>query len=106
VANSLFTFLAQRFVTTYGDHGGLHCAKRLNQPDPVKVQTDANGVAVDATITLPGTQQHPTGMSFDCVVNGTPLAHCTGMAAINGQSCSFARDDTTHKLVITCPAGA
>jgi hypothetical protein len=38
VANSLFTFLAQRFVFTYGANG-LNCAKLLNQPDPVTVRT-------------------------------------------------------------------
>lgn len=54
VANSLFTFLAQRFVTTY-EANGLNCIKRLNQPDPVTVMTDANGVAVDATISVLGT---------------------------------------------------
>src|SRR5205814_2047237 len=87
VANSLFTFLAQRFVTSY-EANGLDCMKRLNQPDPVTVKTDANGVAVDATIRVPGTPS-PTRMSFDCVVNGNNLVGCTGTAKINGQTCSF-----------------
>jgi len=104
VANSLFTFLAQRFVTTY-EANGLNCMKRLNQPDPVTVTTDANGVAVDATISVPGTPS-PAGTSFDCVVNGTLLAGCTGTAMINGQACSFALDANARKITITCPAGA
>ncbi len=104
VANSLFTFLAQRFVTTY-EANGLNCIKRLNQPDPVTVKTDANGVAVDATISVPG-MQSPAGLSFDCVVNGNTLAGCTGTTTINGQACSFALDDNTRKITITCPAGA
>jgi len=104
VANSLFTFLAQRFVATY-EANGLNCMKRLNQPDPVTVTTDANGVAVDATISVPGTPS-PAGTSFDCVVNGTPLAGCTGTAQINGQACSFALDANARKITITCPAGA
>jgi len=50
-ANSLFTFLAQRFATTYGATApGLNCQARTGTPDPVAVQTDGNGVAVDATI--------------------------------------------------------
>jgi hypothetical protein len=36
VANSLFTFLAQRFVTTY-EANGLNCINRLNQPELVTV---------------------------------------------------------------------
>jgi hypothetical protein len=45
VANTLFTFLAQRFVASYGANG-LNCVGLLNTPDPVAVTTDANGVAV------------------------------------------------------------
>jgi hypothetical protein len=52
VANSLFTFLAQRFVATYGP-GNLNCQKLIQQKDPITVKTDANGVAIAATITLP-----------------------------------------------------
>jgi hypothetical protein len=47
-ANSLLTFLAQRFVASYGANG-LNCVALLNTPDPVAVTTDANGVAIDAT---------------------------------------------------------
>jgi hypothetical protein len=50
-ANSLFTFLAQRFM---GAFDILNCGKLLNQPNPVTVQTDNNGVAISATITLGG----------------------------------------------------
>lgn len=46
--NSLFTFLAQRFVATYEILG---CADLLHKPDPVTVTTDAQGVAVSATTT-------------------------------------------------------
>lgn len=49
VANSLFTFLAQRFVATY-EANGLNCLGLLNKPDPITVTTDANGVAISATI--------------------------------------------------------
>jgi hypothetical protein len=51
VANSLFTFLAQRFVVTYGEAApGLNCHARMGTTDPVSVQTDDNGIAVEATI--------------------------------------------------------
>jgi hypothetical protein len=104
VANSLFTFLAQRFVTTY-EANGLNCMKRLNHPDPVTVETDTNAVAIDATISVPGTPS-PAGMSFDCLVNGNTLTQCPGTATINGQACPFGRDDNMRKMTITCPAGA
>jgi hypothetical protein len=51
-ANSLFTFLANRFM---GAYTLLNCPNLLNQPNPVTVQMDGNGVAIAATITLPGT---------------------------------------------------
>jgi hypothetical protein len=52
VANSLFTFLAQRFATTFGANG-LNCTGLLNKANPVTVITDDNGVAVDAVIAAP-----------------------------------------------------
>jgi hypothetical protein len=51
-ANSLFTFLANRFMQSYTN---LNCQNLLNQPNPVTVQMDGNGVVTAATITLPGT---------------------------------------------------
>jgi hypothetical protein len=49
-ANNLFTFLAQRYVATYGTNN-LNCIGLLNKPDPVKITTDATGIAISATIT-------------------------------------------------------
>jgi hypothetical protein len=49
-ANSMFTFLAQRFVASYDI---LDCEGLLDIPDPVVVTVDANGVAISATIDLP-----------------------------------------------------
>jgi hypothetical protein len=46
-ANSLYTFLAQRFVATYQL---LDCVALVNEADPVSVTVDAQGVAVSATI--------------------------------------------------------
>ena len=48
MANSLFTFLAQRFAATFGANG-LNCAGLLKVANPVTVQTDGNGVAINAT---------------------------------------------------------
>ena len=51
VGNSLYTFLAARFSASYGAAApGLNCQALLNQPDPVQVTTDQNGVAISATI--------------------------------------------------------
>lgn len=97
-ANSLFTFLAQRFVTTYGANG-LNCTKLLGQPDPVSVKTDGNGVAIDATINGTTVRQ-----PINCAVNGTVLAGCTGTILINGQACSFTFVKNTRQVDITCPA--
>lgn len=53
-ANSMFTFMAQRFAASYDILG---CAKLTNLPDPVSFTIDANGVAIMATI---NTQQYAT----------------------------------------------
>ncbi len=72
VANSLLTFLEQRFVTTYGANG-LNCQGLLHLPDPVKVKMDADGVAVNGTIN--GVVDSGNGgLANDitnCVVNNT-----------------------------------
>ena len=48
-ANSLFTFMAQRFM---GSYDLLGCANLVGLPDPVSVSTDENGVAISADINL------------------------------------------------------
>ncbi len=48
-ANTLFTFLAQRFNTSWGANGGLNCQGLLHQQSPIKVKVDGNGVAINAT---------------------------------------------------------
>ncbi len=45
-ANSLFTFMAQRFVASYEI---LDCQALLNQPVPITLYTDPNGVVIDAS---------------------------------------------------------
>jgi hypothetical protein len=51
-ANNLFNFLAFRFNQSYTN---LNCQNLLNQPNPVTLQMDGNGVVIGATINLPGT---------------------------------------------------
>jgi hypothetical protein len=70
-ANSLFTFMAQRFQTTFeGPLGtGLQCAA-ANQ-GPVQAQKNANGVAISATITLNGQTQ-----CFDNMGNKVAMTVC------------------------------
>jgi hypothetical protein len=46
-ADSLYTFLAQRFVASYDI---LNCEGLLGLPDPVSVTADANGIVTGATI--------------------------------------------------------
>jgi len=103
-ANSLFTFLAQRFNASFGANG-LNCTGLLNQPNPIKLTTDNNGVVIDATITVPngGNMGNKTGLS--CVVNGTTVAGCNGTTTINGQTCTFTLDQANQRVNITCQAG-
>ncbi|WP_207229285.1 hypothetical protein [Ktedonosporobacter rubrisoli] len=49
-ANNLFTFLAQRFNTTWGADGGLNCQGILQLQSPITVQKNDDGVAIKATI--------------------------------------------------------
>src|SRR5216683_439719 len=59
-ANTLFTFLAQRFVASYGANG-LNCVGLLNTPDPVAVTTNGDGVAISATFNAGGTDNNGNG---------------------------------------------
>lgn len=97
-ANSLFTFLAQRLATTYGQDGGLNCQKLLQESSPVTVGVDSQGVATSATV---------NGTTFDtpldCSVNGKVVLGCDGTIDINGQPCAILLDRQANKIQITCP---
>ena len=104
VGNTLFTFLAARFVATFGANN-LNCTKLLGVPDPVSVQTNGDGVAVSATINGVTTPTTPTTSAApNCSVNDTTLTGCNGTVTINGQPCSFAWDNNAHQVNVTCPA--
>jgi hypothetical protein len=96
-ANSLFTFLAQRFVTTY-EANGLNCMKRLNQPDPVTLKMDNNGVTIDASINGTSIVQ-----PVNCSINGTLILGCAGSTTINGQTCTVSYDRNARQVNIACP---
>lgn len=102
VATNLFTFLAQRFVTTF-EGNGLNCTNILGVQDPVTVQANGDGVVTSATINLNGTT---SPSSFNCSVNGNVLQGCNGNATINGQQCVFKVDNENHQVNITCPQQA
>lgn len=104
VANSLLTFLEQRYVATY-EANGLNCMGLLKLPDPITITKDANGVAVNGTIDGVPNGDHPhSGSSPNCVINGTLLKGCQGTTTINGQSCSFTFEANTRQVQIICPA--
>lgn len=104
VANSLLTFLEQRYVTSY-EENGLNCLGLLKQPDPITVTKDANGIVIDGSINgVKNGGQDQGDRSPNCVINGTVLMGCAGTTNINGQPCSFAFDAHTKQVQITCPA--
>ena len=80
-ATTLFTFLAQRFVTSYGPNG-LNCVGLLNTPDPVAVTTDGNGVAISATFNAGNTdtQNQNTNPAAGAVTTPTSGATTTPTA--------------------------
>ena len=103
LANSLFTFLAQRFVATFGPKG-LDCMARLKVTDPVVVTNDGNGIAISATINGNtaggGNGGGGTTTAPNCTVNGVAIVGCAGKTIINGQVCTIAFANNT--VNITC----
>ncbi len=112
VANSLLTFLEQRFVMTY-EANGLNCMGLLKMADPITVQTDGNGVAINGTINGVmngggnggGGTGGTGGTSPNCVVNGKTIAGCRGSTLLGGQTCTFTFDANANQVNITCPQG-
>jgi hypothetical protein len=51
IANNFFTFLCQRWNTTWSAQG-LDCVDSTGTPSPIVTTTDANGVFIDCTINL------------------------------------------------------
>jgi hypothetical protein len=101
-ASTLFNFLANRLMATFGPNG-LNCTGLLNVQNPVTVQTDGNGVVTAATVNAPagGTQ---TGNVPTCIVNGTAVANCTGTTTIGNQTCAFTVNANNNQVTINCAA--
>lgn len=98
VANTLFTFLAQRFQTSYNN---LNCTMLLSIPNPVKTKTDANGVVISATFNLQATGDPiPTASAPNCRINGQLVNGCMGTATISGQACTLSFANNT--VTLTC----
>ncbi len=87
-ANTLFTFLAQRFQTTFeGPLGtGLQCTAPNN--GPVQAQKDANGIAISATITVNGQTQ-----CFDSAGNKVDMTVCMNNAKAMNMNNNNANND-------------
>jgi hypothetical protein len=105
MGNTLFTFLAQRFVNAYMM---LNCQQLLGQANPIATAQDANGVAISATFkgqpintgaggTGGGNGGGNQGSAPNCSIDGQTVANCTGTATVNGQPCqlSFANGTVT-----------
>lgn len=104
-ANSLLTFLEQRYVTSYGPNG-LNCQGLLKLPDPIKVKTNANGVAINGSINGVANNSNGGGQANNmpnCVVNGTTTASCTGTTQMNGKTCTSTSDAHKKKVNSHCP---
>ena len=67
VANSLFTFLANRLQQSFVN---LNCQALTNQANPITVQMDGNGVAISATITTANGAGTGTGAGQQLATGG------------------------------------
>lgn len=103
--NTLFTFLAQRFVNSYTN---LNCQQQLRKASPLATAQDGQGVAVSATFngqpvntgTGTGGGMGGGGTAPNCNINGQKVNGCTGTVNINGQACTFAFANNT--VTINC----
>lgn len=106
--NTLFTFLAQRFVNAYML---LDCQKLLGKASPIATAQGANGAAVSATFngqpintgTNPNPTPTPAPSAPNCTLNGQKVNGCTGTATVNGQACTFTFANNTVTIVCNKP---
>jgi hypothetical protein len=103
--NTLFTFLAQRFVNSLVN---LNCQK-FGVTDPIATAQDGNGAAISATFNgqpiNTGTNPTnptptPTPSAPNCMLNGHMVNGCTGTVTVNGQICKFTFANNT--VTIDC----
>jgi hypothetical protein len=98
--NTLFTFLAQRYVNSYAN---LNCQNLLGSPSPIATVQNNNGAAISATFNgTPINTEARTGIP-NCTVNGQTVQGCNGSATVNGQTCTLTFANNT--VIFTCPQG-
>ncbi len=105
-ANSLLTFLAQRFVASFGANG-LNCAGLLNMPDPVAVTTDGNGVAISASFNAGNTDPQNQNNNQATGTNTTPTVGTTTtptVPATNSTGIPNTTGDTTPTPIPATPS--
>ena len=103
--NTLFTFLAQRFVNSYMN---LNCQKLTGKANPLATAQDGNGAAISATFNgtpvntgtgngTGGGNGTGTGAAPNCNIDGQTVKGCSGTVTVNGQTCnvSFANNTVT-----------
>jgi hypothetical protein len=107
--NTLFTFLAQRFV---GSYMMLNCQQLLGKPDPMATMLDNNGVAISATLDGKpintgngggnggGNGNGGNNGAPNCSIDGQNVPNCAGTATVNGQSCTLSFANNT--MTMTC----
>ena len=95
-ANNLFTFLAQRFNTSFGPMG-LNCQELLDTKSPIKVKNNGDNVAISATIF--GMQSIDTS---NCVANGMLVQNCQGKTQVDDQTCSFKLNADDNQADLNC----
>lgn len=104
VGNTLFTFLAQRYVNTFTGPLGtnLACQQQFHLQPRVATQQDGNGVAISAIIKTNGRKQ-----CFNSQGIASPMSLCKHNAQLmqagsnNGQSTATANDTTTPEPTIS-----
>jgi hypothetical protein len=107
-ANNLFTFLANRFATSFGPVPSLGCQDIFGlKTSPVKQTLDGNGVVVSATIDTATLQVGPVNV---CAMVNCQIANCVFQqilsgktAAISGTAAGAAKTSTTTKAAAASP---
>jgi hypothetical protein len=95
--DTLFTFLAQRFVDSYAN---LNCQKLLGKASPIATKQNADGVAISVTFNGQAVDTN-SSQSPDCFINGQKVKGCNGKVVVNGQSCTL--NFVNDTVVMDCP---
>jgi len=91
LANSLFTFMAQRFNTTWGANG-LNCQQLVGQPSPLQLLKNGRGVVIDAILRKVGANGHADNQ--DTTTTDDPTAN-QDTTTMDNQTADNTQQDTT-----------